>query len=547
MLIKIRRRLFILLSFLFLLIMQLTILKTKTPHIHIQNTKMNKHILSFDNSKGLETKIECVGPLYNQSCLYKNLYYVNNTFMILTVKGRHLPLYSVRTDAFMLQAITPEKLQFDTYSLLEKFVRNIVNPEIFPSVTVYFGQIWHNNIGHALFDGLYPAYIALIRFPPRHLHPFRLFVDIDPCDNCWSEDVYSRFAGLGIFKQSILSPMSTKKWFMFDELIMGSGNLCQRCIQSNLQLPGGVTLDASRLFRDRTYKQYDLIPSFVRKKSSSEGRTPTDVLFGCIIANIRFSAHDLKQINEAIFEINNYTDFYLNQIVNNRTKLEWPLIRLTFINYEQIKADKNISIEINATKDQLMDDRFRNQLKLVHQMDIHVSAPGTAQMYQTFLSDGSVSINLGGLRQWRSENASEPYTSYLEQYVTSGTPYIKGLYYPINERRKGIKKEIVIQLIRQAGQMILQGFSLPVNPHENLATDGQLFVELCQLDREFCSFITERSWGKDLACLDFWVEDLVHEDFQWKIGGFIRGDRNVSCPFNRSLLRQLRDKYQIKL
>jgi hypothetical protein len=179
-------------------------------------------------------------------------------------------------------------------------------------------------------------------------------------------------------------------------------------------------------------------------------------------------------------------------------------------------------------------------------MDIHISGPGTGQMYQTFLSDGSVHINLGGLRPWGFENLENRYTSYLEQYITSGTPYIKALYYPINQRKYGIKKDQLIILIRQAANFILKGFSLPVNPQENLAPDGKLFTEMCQKDKEFCSLVTIRSSLTNLFCLDFWVEDFVHEDQQWKLGGFIHNGKNISCHFNRTLLHQLRIKYQIQ-
>jgi hypothetical protein len=473
--------------------------------------------------------------------------------MILTVKERYLPQYSVRTNAFNLRNTTPNKRVFDTYFNLEKFVRTVVNPKILPYVTLHFGQPWHYNIGHALFDGLYPAYVALIRFSPRHLHPFRILAGIDNCDACWSEDVYSRFAGLGILKQKVLNKMSNERWFMFDELVMGSGTLCQRCNQPNLQLPGGVELDGSRLFRDRMYHQHGLIPSIIRHKSSSEGRTSHDLLLAYIIDNKRFTTNDRKEINDAINEINNYTDSYLNKTIDNRTTLQWPLIHVTYLYYNQVKAQNLSLIQINTTSIdsrsptyELIDNNFIAQLKILHQMDIHITGPGTGQMYQTFLSDGSVNVNLGGIRPWGLENTEEAYTSYLEQHMTSGTPYIKGLYYPINERIKGIKKDEVIKLIRQAGQLILQGFSLPVNPRENLAVDGQLFVEMCEKDKEFCSFVTTISLGREFACLDLWIEDLVHENRQWKLGGFSDKDRNISCPFNHTLLHELRNKYGIK-
>ncbi|CAF4779252.1 unnamed protein product, partial [Rotaria sp. Silwood2] len=151
-------------------------------------------------------------------------------------------------------------------------------------------------------------------------------------------------------------------------------------------------------------------------------------------------------------------------------------------------------------------------------MDIHITGPGTGQMYQTFLSEGSVTINLGGIRPPEFENTERAYSSYFEQHMTSGTPYIKGLYYPINQRPKGIKKDKVIKLIRQASRLILQGFSLPLQKR-----------------------IPETGFD----CLNFWTEDFVHEYRQWQLGGFLDNGRNISCPFNRSLLHELRKKYGI--
>ena len=507
------------------------------------------HTLKFLNHNNtLETTIACVGSLYNQSCLYTNLYYVDSTFTIFTLHGKNLSNFSVRTDAFYLWDITPKIRVFDSYSHLEKFVRNVIHPKVISSVTLHFGQPWHSNIGHALFDGLYPAYVALIRFPPRHLHPFRILASIDHCDDCWSEDVYSRFAGLGLIKKRVLDRMSNTRWFMFDELIMGSGTLCQRCIQPNLQLPGGVELDGSRLFRDRMYQQHSLFPSIVRQKSSAEHRTSRDVLLASIFHNKRFTSEDQKQIHDAIDEINNYTKSHFNQ-----SQLQWPLINVTYVYYNHIKAVYLNTTEINRTSIdsrsptyELLDNDFIAQLKLVQQTDIHICGPGTGQMYQTFLSDGSVHINLGGIRPWGLENMQEAYTSYLEQYMTSGTPYIKGLFYSINQRTKGIKKDEVVRLIREAGEMILGGFKLPVDPINNLAADGQLFVEMCQRDRDFCSLVTNRSTSINFNCVDLWVEDFVHEHRQWKLGGFLDGKQNISCAFNHTLLRELRYKYGIK-
>jgi len=524
----------------------------------VQSSSENK--ISFNNLRYLnnttfETKIKCIGSLYNQSCLFENLYYVDSAFTILTVNGIQLPPYSVRTNAFVLTDTKLKKRVFNSYNDLQKFVRDVIQPKVIPSVTLYFGQPWHDNIGHALFDGLYPAYLSLIRFSPRHLYPFRILAGIDDCNDCWSEDVYSRFAGLGILKHKVLNKMSKGKWFIFDELIMGSGTMCQRCTQPNLQLPGGIELDGSRLFRDRMYQQHGFISPIKRIKSSSEGRNSNDLLLAYVIDNKRFTFNDKKQINDAIDEINSYTNMQLSKTNNTLKNLECPLIRVFYLHYNQVKATQNfnaIQINVTSTYDsrspiyELIDNNFMAQLKILHKSDIHIVGPGTGQMYQTFLSDGSVNINLGGIRPWGLENTKEAYTSYLEQHMTSGTPYIKGLYYPINERTKGIKKDQVIQLIRHAGQIILEGFSLPINPRENLASDGQLFVEMCEKDKNFCSLVTRRSPNINFNCLDIWIEDFVHEHRQWNLKGFIDMGKRIRCPFNHTLLHQLRNKYGIK-
>lgn len=509
---------------------------------------------SMNDNHTLETTIQCVGSIYNQSCLYFNLYYVDSTFMILIVKGRKLPPFSVQTDSFDLWPTIPSKRIFDTYSDLENFVRTIIDPKIIPSVTVHFGQYWHYNVGHALFDGLYPAYVALIRFAPRHLYPFRILARLADCNNCWAEDIYRRFSGFAILKQQVLNSMSKGRWFMFEELIMGTGALCQRCTQPNLQLPASIELDASRLFRDRIYRQHGLIQPAIRHRSSSERRKSNDLLLAYIIHNKRFTSNDRKEIIQAINEINQYTNAHFNK-TNHSTSVQssWPFVRVSYLFYDQVRAENGTIKHLNITSTdfhssiyEFIDSNFNAQLKMLRQMDIHITGPGTGQMYQTFLPDGSVTINLGSVKPWGSDNTEGAIPSYLEQYMTSGTPYIKGLYYPINERTKGIKKDQVVRLIREATQLILQGFSLPVNPYENLALDGQLFVEMCEKDKEFCSLVTVRTPNKDHACLNIWVEDFVHEYRQWQSGGFIDNGRNISCPYNHSLLHELRKKYGIK-
>jgi len=299
------------------------------------------------------------------------------------------------------------------------------------------------------------------------------------------------------------------------------------------------------------YKQHGIIPPDVRQHSA-ERRNPTNPINAYIIHNKRFTEEEQGELRAAVEEINSYTDAHINKSIDDIKKLPCPLIRAIYLNYRNITANTNISSRINLTPTdsrlatyELLDTNFIAQLRVLRNMDIHITGPGTGQMYQTFLSDGSVNINLGGMNPWRKENTSIAYPSFLEQYVTAGTPYIKGLYYPINKRRDGIKKAEVVKLIQQAAQLIMQGFSIPVNPKDSLAPDGQVFVDQCENDKDFCALVTLRKSGY-FWCNNMWTEDLVHERRQWAEGGFPIGGRNTSCAFNRTLLRSLRQKYGIE-
>lgn len=504
--------------------------------------------------KSMITTVKCIGPLYNQSCLYRNLYYTNRGFWALSLKENNLSLPGVRLEALATTAFRPHHRVFDTYDELYQFIRSNTDPMVLPGLTVHFNQRWHKNIGHALFDGLYPAYVALIRFAPKHLQPFRIFVGLDhsQCDSCFSEDVYSRFAGIGLIKSNIIDTVRPNRWFVFEELLMGSGMMCQRCIQSNYQLPGGVELDGSRLFRDRMYKQHGIIPSDIRKKHSAEYRHPANPIKAYIIHNKRFTEEERNELMAAAKEINHYTDTHINKSIDDIKKLPYPLIRVIYLNYRNITSKTNISSKIEATRIdsrsptyELIDNDFIAQLRVLRGMDIHITGPGTGQMYQTFLSNGAVNINLGGMNPYKKETTPIAYPSFLEQYVTAGTPYIKGFYYPINKRRDGIKKTEVVKLIKQAAQLIMKGFSIPVNPKDSLAPDGQVFVDQCERDKDFCRLVTLRKSGY-FWCNNMWTEDLVHERRQWAEGGFPIGGTNVSCAFNRTLLRSLRQKYGIE-
>lgn len=332
--------------------------------------------------KSFVTSVRCIGPLYNQSCLYKNLYYAHHAFWALSLKTNNLSLPGVRLEALATSEFRPKHRVFDTYEELRQFIRDNADPMVLPGLTVHFNQRWHKNIGHALFDGLYPAYVALIRFAPKHLDPFRIFVGLDrsDCDSCFSEDVYSRFGGIGLIKSNIISSVLSDRWYVFEELLMGSGMMCQRCIQSNYQLAGGVELDASRLFRDRMYKQHGIIPPDVRRMHSAERRNPRTPIKAYIIHNKRFAPDEIVELMCAVDILNNYTNANINKSIDDIKKLPYSLVHVTYLDYRNITAKNNRSSKIQITPIdsrsptyELTDNNFISQLRVLRDMDIHIT------------------------------------------------------------------------------------------------------------------------------------------------------------------------------
>ena len=102
-----------------------------------------------------------------------------------------------------------------------------------------------------------------------------------------------------------------------------------------------------------------------------------------------------------------------------------------------------------------------------------------------------------------------------------------------------------MKLIEEAADLISNGFAVPVNPKDSLVADGKLFIDMCEKDVEFCKLATERKVGRELHCNTMWIEEFVHEVKMWSPEDFIADGRQTTCPFNHTLLRELRQKYGI--
>merc|ERR1711862_522354 len=121
---------------------------------------------------------------------------------------------------------------------------------------------------------------------------------------------------------------------------------------------------------------------------------------------------------------------------------------------------------------------FQTQMAKLCTAAVHVSSIGTSQIYQTFLRDGAVHVNLGFVERERQK----PFPLFMEQYMAEGAPYLRALYYNSAKRICGLHRVEVVTLLEQAVNLWQGGFAIPAPRGANLSPEGRLFQELCTND-----------------------------------------------------------------
>ena len=131
---------------------------------------------------GAFTSWECRGSAANRSCIFRNLYFSTGKFFMFLPKGASTTGLAQgvqlcdRYEARWLPSIR----RFADQKALNAHLLWLAKVAEEPSLTLFFEPFAPFNIGHALFDGLYPAFLALLKFGLGGL-PFVPLVAADCC------------------------------------------------------------------------------------------------------------------------------------------------------------------------------------------------------------------------------------------------------------------------------------------------------------------------------------------------------------------------------
>lgn len=383
------------------------------------------------------------------SIKYNNIFLKQGIFYYLTTNQTSLPLVNKWKHTYSWHPVVKV---FESETDILQFIES---PYSTIDFALYGDILWYGNIGHALYDDLYPLYVALLRFgldnqdfvlvAQEHLNKLTLF-----------HEVLLRFAKYDAINLYDHPPTLIKT------LVAGNGNVGSTAISKDYTI-GGREYDGLRKFRNRIYESFSVNQEFTRDKIRIS-----------IIDNKRYSPQErlvLKQIVDHFST--NYSDVIIDYV-------DWS----KFPNFEE-------------------------QLKKIREIDIHVSGPGTGMMYAPFLRDGAANINLGYMEHSQT-NGSRPniyindcvvqdfiFPGWMEQGVCNGMGnYVSTLYYD-----RYTHPEIEFDSLKKNVYDAIELVRTNTIQSDNLHLDAKIFVEYCKRCKnpdEVCRFLADKAFFVEL-------------------------------------------------
>lgn len=385
----------------------------------------------------------------NISIKYENVYAIDGKIFYFTLNQNDvLPSVNKFTNT---SGWCPSIKYFNNLNEMNKYIKSFVNKQTV-ELSVLGDNWWKNNIGHALFDGFYPLYLALVKFNYIN-EDFVLLSDTWDNKHLMAYNIITKFSGNPILDYYNLD---RSKFIHFKTLVSGTGNTGNRVMTKTYTLYGEKEYNALSYFKNRILSRHGIIVD----KPLNVGNSIKVI----IVANKRYSRNEINNINQLV-------TYYQNQGIN-----------IKYIDWSTYSS-------------------FTEQMIELEDVDIHISGPGTAIMYTPFLKKGAVNINLGYIEHSQT-NAARPnifikdckysdfiFPGWMEQSVCAGASFVSTLYYDrINYNY--IEFEQIKEITDKAIGMVNNGILL----ENNLNKDARIFVEYCRRSEhsyKYCQYLTE--------------------------------------------------------
>lgn len=418
---------------------------------------------------------------------YKNIYLVNGEFQYLTLDNVHLPDANTFTNTSAWKPIVKTfQSQDDITNYITRITQNSPNMIIY-ELCALCSIWWGWNIGHALFDGFYPIYLALVKFSYEHSKFYLITDTIDK--NAMITDIIDKFSGNPVIFRDDLINISKNQTIYFKTLVVGTGNTGNRVINTKYTLYGQKEFNALTLFKQRIYSSYDI---------SYDKLVNYDCLKVAIIDNIRYSKDEIS---------------VLHKFAESMTSQNYII---KYIKWNDYKT-------------------FGEQLNILKDIDIQITGPGTGMMYTPFIKKGGVNINLGYMERTQTNHRrpniviknlaknDHSFPGWMEQSVCSAADYMSNIYYD-RTNYNTIEYIELILTFNKALKNIYGGF-IQTNNHNY---DAKIFIEYCnRVDKSHAAEIC-----KHLTGIAFFIELFVCEH-----------PSAITHNVDLNLLREIKNKY----
>jgi len=292
----------------------------------------------------------------------------------------------------------------------------------------------------------------------------------------------------------------------FEEVVLGQGTNGQKLDSNgNYSLGACRDLDACRAFRHAAYKNLGL-----EQPQPARTKGPFRVI---MIENKRFGG--LHELLADLKKLGSMKDFDIRVISWSKTQ-------------QRSKQSGNIT----------------EHLDIISHTDVHMSGPGTGMMYQTFLPEGAVHINLGA-------GGGSAFAGYMEEYMAEGAPYLRALYYRPPHRSKQGRFDVgtVEKLLLEAKRLLQSGAHRPTAIGSNLSPVGRVFKAYCYFAhrheisvKELARDLTPHRDLRDETWLgNHFAEDIVFQGMPGASTQFGRPDTCMMAALRASFDRRFPD------
>ncbi|KAF4664528.1 hypothetical protein FOL47_005074 [Perkinsus chesapeaki] len=397
-------------------------------------------------------------------------------------------------------------LRFPSREAVQAWAKSVSGGvEFHRGVSVTFMLFWAHQIGHALYDVLYPAYVSLIRFgyfnEPVNIYPFALNDSLGRGHQY--EDMMRVFAGRNYWR---LDDFPINTMHRFERMVMGNKYMGHRNPQVNSAMPGSYSYEnALYWFGQRLLSGYGF-------RDPSVAMDPDKTVVsefgsggcrGVITDNKRFTEEDRLMLMDIALRSQELFKC-------NITYLIWQ------------------------------DYTFEEQLELFANSDIYISSLGTGIVRSHLIRPGGVIVQLGYLEELGTP--LRRHVSYRDVHFALGSPHLSTVVYPrkLLQLYETWQYQAVVHLIDEAVMLGRRGFAIPRPFELGLAPSTRDWLNFCKHDPEGCDEVVDQFNGVNREPRTWPCEDCAWVDYigispMWTPKGCREVDtgEHVTCRLSR--------------